>query len=336
MDILIGKDGFLFLRAGTNQVLSRLTGAYSLTKKDLDNWGEELESRLNFAKRRGFQYRFWILPDKHCVYPDLLPDGICLFDARPSIQLVENFPQIVSYPVNFFRDLPNRSAYYKTDTHWTEVGMVEWLNHSLSEFGCPPLDYETETRKYTGDLGVKLSPPQSENIQVIRYNSQAKLIGWNGLTNIGTVKYYEGTTDTLPTALVFGDSFFNTWSDIAAQYFSKFYFIHAWCFDKSIIERLNPDIVINENVERFIFLKRNASLKAIMEQKIYDTPFSDFYRFSKYNPRGDKITGLDYTPFTEYLNKIKISSNPVEMIFKRLSFPFFSPPPPRKIFFLAS
>ncbi len=127
--VLVGRDGWLFLRADGDPNFIAFRGLNPFTEDDLDAWQHVLEQRSAWLAARGIPLLIVIPPDKETVYPEYLPAEISPIRPPSRLdQLVEHLRRTHS-PVHF---LDLRAAlmaakssgrlYFKTDTHWNDLG----------------------------------------------------------------------------------------------------------------------------------------------------------------------------------------------------------------------
>lgn len=322
---IIGKDGFLFLDEDSNSVIDQITGKLPLSEELLDRWTKTIISRNRDASKGGFKYFFVIVPNKHCVYAEKLPDNIRLSEARAARQLKGRLGFVIEYPLEYLRSASKHYLYYKTDTHWNSLGALLFMNDFFKRLHLPPVNYTIREREITGDLGDKLSSPQTSMTVEAEINSTTSVKYDNGVKNIGHVIFYENINKNLPVGVIFGDSFFNNYTSLLSQYFSKLYFFHAPVYDKNILERLKPDIVINQNIERFVRRPHEASLRNRFYMKLATMPYSRRDEVIAINPVGEEISGIDYNLAKKFIGAIKNAPN--EEIYKRLQAQMFTHPP---------
>jgi hypothetical protein len=266
-DVIKGKDGWLFLRAGSNNVLDQHTGRRRMPREDVGAWHAALAERVAWAARRGIAYRAIIVPDSHAVYRDKLPDDIAArlvpHDRRPVPAMVASLPpdvrDAVIYPLE---ELIAASAHDETfqrgDTHWTEFGswvVYELLKDSLAGV---PADWIGEDRlrfhaaSEWGDLASKLDPPQMTLcLRAELAGADAELVHDNKVRNNGHVRVYRRST-AQPRCLVFADSFARNIEKFLVNTFGETVLVHSSRrFDYSLAEAVAPDLVLTLGVERF-------------------------------------------------------------------------------------
>lgn len=274
--VLHGKSDFLFLTNDTNHVLDRISGKIKYTPECREKWQEEIQRRKSHAQQFGYFYKFIIPPNKHCVYQEFLPDDIKISPDRIVSRLAAEFPDTIIYPYDFFREKKDTLLYHKTDTHWNELGAILFMNSIAESFGSKKLEYEIFSKRIYGDLGSKLEPPVSSTTFAVNISAAAHKIYDNNFPFRGG-HYITQTDDrSLPTGIAFCDSFFNTIWNIIASYFYKLYVFVAPIFDTRLIEKINPDVVLSETVERFIDFPVDREFEQFIYEKFFTSDFDHF------------------------------------------------------------
>jgi alginate O-acetyltransferase complex protein AlgJ len=74
----------------------------------------------------------------------------------------------------------------------------------------------------------------------------------NHIANIGNLFVSQNEDSSLPSAVIFRDSFSTYLLELYAQTFSRLVCVWQPNIDYSIIERERPDVVISQQVERFL------------------------------------------------------------------------------------
>jgi tetratricopeptide (TPR) repeat protein len=281
-----GKNEWMFLHNDSNWVFGQVTGKTPLSDVAISEWVEELENRQEHAKSNNYKYVFLIIPNKHCVYSEFLPDGVLLSENRPAVQL-SKASNLFYYPLSCLRNAKNKfDVYYKTDTHWNSVGASLVLN-AIADKLCIPssIRMQIEDVDIIGDLGSKFTPIICSKSSEIMLDDKGSVIFSNNCPNIGGFVVYRGIRSDLPTAVVFGDSFLRSNIHILSQFFSKIYFFHAPIFDRQLILSIRPNVVISANVERFISANqfKNQSFYHVLLNKIRNLAIMPVNFFKKFN-----------------------------------------------------
>lgn len=312
-----GKDDFLFLAGDTNNVIRQISGDNALNEKMIAAWGAEFEERRQHSRTHNYLYKFIIVPNKHCVYADKLPDDVPISENRPAIQLRDKYPDIIEYPIDILKKRRDEVVYHKTDTHWNSPGAVIYYNDLAVRLGLEPLKYEVTDIQYMGDLGNKMQPPLTLPSKDIKFVPKANIVYDNKFTSIGHGVFYENDNKSLPVAIVFGDSFINLTHHILAEYFSRLYFFHAPVFDQKVIERIAPDIVLNENVERFVHALHEKSLPERVYKKIFGIGYNLIGEVANFSGWKENVSGINYEIVNDYISSYGKSKNASDYLINR-------------------
>lgn len=264
-EIIKGTDEWLFLREGTNNSYSYLTGSNKVDPAVQRQWLRTINSRASL----GVPSAHLICPEKLAVFPEFLPD--CMLDDRRFARILAERPDVV-YPVEALRERINgTSCYPKSDTHFNEAGAINCVRIALEKFG---ISWEFEPNwmiaRFAGDLGAKLTPQQeSESLRLANPWSIRSFD--NDIVNRGRVMLIQNTAVENRRLLLFGDSFSGlNLARIFSGAFSEVLFVHSLSIDYAVMQRFRPDFVIYELAERFLRLAPNdgLSLVAILWDKI--------------------------------------------------------------------
>ncbi len=265
---LKGKNGYLFLTNDSNKIIPQITGKIKFSRKELLNWKLLLEMRHSWLEKRKIKYLYCIAPNKACIVPECLPDNITLSENRLICQfkkyLSENsFVEIVDPTEKLRQANTYRQTYNKGDTHWNFYGAYVASQFLISEVkkSLPvrellesdiKISQEIATDPEEFDLGNKVGWENDTIYKIEFVDRSARCVFDNGVKVTGHLSIYENKNQNLPSAMVFGDSFGNIMTSYLAESFSRLVFVHQPNLDYELIEKEKPDIVISEQVERFL------------------------------------------------------------------------------------
>jgi alginate O-acetyltransferase complex protein AlgJ len=273
-DVMIGRDGWLF-HAG-DRMIDDCRGARPMTPQELKNWQTLLEKRRDWLARRGIKYLFVIAPDKESVYPEFLPEWMTR--VGPATRLDQFIAHMKAHSTVEVLDLrpallqakQTARTYLITDTHWNLYGafigyqaIIQALRRQLPDLDEPlPLAaFETHySQTKGGDLATMLGQEQSlperdyvdlrprPPLQRIEYRVDTNILNkkWNLLT--------EPVCSENPAqkyrAFFFRDSFSVFLVPYLAYSFRRAVYIWLNTWDTQVIEREQPDVVVDQIVER--------------------------------------------------------------------------------------
>lgn len=252
----VGKEGWLFLSNDTNRVMEQITGTYNLAGSFDVLWKEVFKFRKKKLDALGVKYTFLIAPNKECVYEQFLPPGLSLSDKRPVSRVLEQATGHVEviYPLHELRELAGSvDVFPKGDTHWNLLGALAAYRLFVSKIGVHPVQ-DSEIEFYTdsqGDLSSKIGQ-STEYVRGRIRRPNYKVVFDNRVPNTGNRKTFENRDLSLPSCVMFRDSFGSILLDVLAQTFSRFTAVWQANIDYEIVEEFRPDFVLSEQAERFV------------------------------------------------------------------------------------
>lgn len=263
-DVLISDDNWLFAYQGTNCIHDILQGKSPLTEEQIQTWKRTLEERKAFCSSLGAEYHFLIIPLKQCVYADKLA-GYNISEQRPARQVAEK--TLAEYPLAFFQELKKESpCYYQYDTHWNDFGCDKFYAHLLKQE--LPATIEAFYAVPLHDLWVKIHSDPCPETLCYRYPQQ-NILYYNQIENVGGLIICENKAHSKSTAVIFGDSFSRFCINTISQYFSHVFFFQTTGFDTDILQKIQPDIVINCHAENFIHAVEEIRFQSFFEALLY-------------------------------------------------------------------
>ncbi len=259
---IVGADGYLFHQ--DHDAIDQLTGALRFHDSQLAVWTQVLLRRAEWCERHGAVFREMIIPEKHVVYADKLPRSIRLSKRRAALQILgaleDSIRPRVLYPVEELRAAGDRQpTFFKTDTHWSSFGayigyaaLVKSLGQDMDAPLYPVDAIEYVEKRYVGDLGVRFAVEREESASFLKRPAQPAPIYQNHNFGRGAVHIYESADRTLPTCVLFRDSFSNALIPFLAQNFSRIVAVSSMSYFYDLLEQERPDVVLSITIERFL------------------------------------------------------------------------------------
>lgn len=265
----IGKDGWLFFTdVNDGNPIARYQGYAMNTEEELRTIAAHLVEIRDELAERGIEFVIFIAPDKERVYFDKMPEKYGPpAEEYCTKQLVDylhaNTDLRVLYPLEELMAAKAKLSepiYYKTDTHWNQIGGYIGACALLKELGIQMPAYDsgeitiTESgRERIGDLskmiglGAQLKGT-SVDYAVTGYDT-------HGIENLGDFDYgyrYRATEGADPRKiLVIRDSFIISMLPYLSSQFSGSYYITFPAFKGDLIDEQQPDVIIFECIERY-------------------------------------------------------------------------------------
>lgn len=259
--VLLGKDDWLFYKTQLDgHPLWDYMGINHFTEDELAAMAANLtQMRDYFENERGIDFYLTALPNKEIVYEEYMPDTIArVNEVSRGEQVAEymwaNTDLVYVFPKQALSEAKEQyQVYYKTDTHWNQIGAFVGMQEIFREAYGTHADidsvvFRVDSETFSGDL--------------------ATIAGVNDQYAIDTVYAFEReSADPAQyrdeVALVVGDSFSGFLSAIAKGYYKEVYWIYTKEFTMDMVEEYQPDVIIWETVERFAetFLNENLLTK---------------------------------------------------------------------------
>lgn len=140
--VVVGKEGWLFLGYDQHygQVLSKVRGIESKKTSEayIDNAVKVRRINQDWLASKGIKTLFAIAPNKHSIYPEYLPEWLAVTNLNSTDRFVE---KAVSSGLNILdlretlldEKTSSTQLYYKTDTHWNNLGALYAYERVISE-----------------------------------------------------------------------------------------------------------------------------------------------------------------------------------------------------------
>jgi hypothetical protein len=288
--IIVGKNNYLFLGNSFDEVMDQVTGKIHFNKKQLTKWKSSFQLRARYLDLMGIPFYAVLVPKKHTVYPEYLPEYIIPAKENVFDQIMNSGPgfDLLHLKDTLISSKPywGNLLYNKTDSHWSEIGAyisyVKIINHLKADFNDLASIVLTrddfDVKPHPGvqnkfilnlivdmnDYNVTIIKPDNWNNQIVKTNYEGDTLPSNPFD---FVYYHEKViihnSEKKYTLLVFEDSFSVRLSAFLNQTFGKIIYCHysepeAKEFTQ-LVERFKPDLVLYEFGEQSLALHDLAS-----------------------------------------------------------------------------
>ncbi|GGE76971.1 alginate O-acetyltransferase AlgX-related protein [Sphingomonas prati] len=266
---LVGRDGALFLAGGSNAVAT----LYNRSENDLARanligrrWNDLFAARRRRMADLGAQYLQLIVPEKQSIQGHLMEPPLA--GATPLLEAIERNadPAYLSTFGLLLNAEQTKRTYRRNDTHLGPFGAQHVAQAIATAVNVTiPIPTLTKLAVREGDLGGKFNPEIWETVDepleipgTIMPARTTIHLPDDG-RHIGRHYLFRNAAALSPLKVVcFGNSQFEagdlpqalTWW--AARIFSEFHFIWDPAFDDAYIDRIRPDVVIGQTIERFL------------------------------------------------------------------------------------
>jgi len=291
---LVGEEGWLFLCHDSNGCIEQYTGALRLNGKMLEDYASLYQKRQAYLRDRNIHYMLAIAPGKEYIYSEYLPKDVTA-SSLPAVrdQFIAAVNPVLDTPVVDLRSvlLAHKSRgqlCYMNDSHWNYLGAMiasaDIMQRVRSRFPEVPEFDESKFQlvwgaEGTGDLSLKVrldyvegtyveSGRQSTTTQPhsaigVRYEITAHEVvehAYKGLSATRPTRLYrKAEAANLPRAIILRDSYADWMIPFLSEHFAESLFIWTRNLDEKVIDSFQPDLVIEEVVDRFLITNRAAA-----------------------------------------------------------------------------
>ncbi len=266
--VLIGREGWLYYTG--DRSIQDYQGLQQLSQEHLDLIDRKLARIKLQMERQGIAFLVVIAPDKHTIYPEYLPENIQKVQPGTRLdQILEYNQSHAQVPILDLRAemLFRKTAdviYYRTDSHWNDLGAydayAEIMKALLPRFPVlqpRPLDDFSLSRSEVSGRGlaelISLQYFLTDEMVTLAplFERRAGPAEVTFLPEDSMLTFARQIDDpTLPTAVIFRDSFSTTLVPYFEEHFRRSVFVWSYQVDFDLVIHEQPDIVILEVVER--------------------------------------------------------------------------------------
>jgi hypothetical protein len=271
---IIGKQNWIYLYGesfGISQDIARKNLlAQPVLTTVINGWLE----RRALLKTKNIRYYQAIWPDKHNIYPEYLPfsvkmqmkDTLSKVDQMiTALKEADSTVEIIDVRSDLIAAKSITQAYLKNDTHWNEYGAFVAYQKLIGRVAA---DYPTLHPKEVKDFDITWQDSGSGDLlQIMGMNSTNVFIdrvpGFKPLTftpdivALPTDSYPASTeffknnkSENMLRVLVFRDSYTRALTNLINPHFLEVLYIWG-NYDQQIVDRYQPNIVIDAHVERY-------------------------------------------------------------------------------------
>lgn len=283
--VVLGRDGHLFLLAGSNGEVARLGADPAQRARLVAQWLALIEARRARAAATGLHFLQLIVPEKTALVPELLPDPdvggpspfLTALEAalaeRPALAACTLSGRAALQATAAARGAPMAEFVRRLDSHPSAAGMHALARAVLMRLGEAPPDLGGRfgrSRLADGDLRAQFLPePCFEEVAQLhartfeRFGAEPAVVAAHVPEDGAHIGRWEHCrTDGAPSPrrlLAFGNSVCgsiearqNLLSGWLARWFAEYRFHWQPAVDWAVVEAAAPDILLCQTVERFM------------------------------------------------------------------------------------
>lgn len=268
--VKFGKGKFLF--SNIHEAHISYTHSNLLTEEELKNSVTKFTNRKAKLNAENKEYYLGYFPNKHKIYPEYLPHSM-RNQIKDTIALAEQIRDALSQTsLNFFdpkdelyKHKNDNLLYHKLDTHWNDYGAFvaynaffnDYKELGIKPYGISEFNISYMTRSW-GDLtkliGTDTIRGYSETRPLFKFKDQSRSYKTADVKGYptGTLRTINPTSGSDKKVLFFGDSFSVYVMQFFSLHFNEVIYVRD-SYNQELIDKINPDIVIELMVERFIY-----------------------------------------------------------------------------------
>jgi hypothetical protein len=270
--VIIGKDGWLFYRPDGDRDLISFRGMNPLSEEELTAWQTLLEKRNAWLASRGIPLLVVMPPDKQTIYPEYLPPEYERVRPQSRLdQLVERLRQTHS-PVRFL-DLrsallaakPTGILYHLTDTHWNDSGafvgyrvIISAVKEMLPKWNILPRTRDDFVKgpvhREIGDLARMMDMSDQYRDQGFELTGKIPFAIPADLMNRQAFVIQDLNGPKKPSLVFYHDSFGIGLAPMLGPHFGRIAYAYFYEMNPAFILKEKPDLVIDEFLERNLYI----------------------------------------------------------------------------------
>lgn len=265
--VILGKDGWLFYnpRGSDGDPIADYQGVRTVSEEQLSKIAHALVTFRDSLSAQGKEFILMICPSKESIYGnEFLPDHFATGNTYTIGDQVAAYLQThtdltIVYPkevlLKAMKEDPDNLYYYKTDTHWNELGGYIGAAELLKalDISMPALSelQISQTQDYVGDLS-KMTGMQSEFACDVTYTlhgyaeNEAVLLSEDEKSRQYTADYTDSRS-----ILILRDSFSINMFPYLASQFKKTTFVSRGHYAPDDLLDPQADIIVGQFVERY-------------------------------------------------------------------------------------
>lgn len=267
--VIVGDDNWLFYsRADDGDSVSCYQGTNLLSEEELEHIAHNCMEQREFLAQQGVEFVIFIAPNKERIYYDKMPEKygspshsyrvrqiVDYLKANTDVRVVYPYEELMQA-----KELIDENIYYKTDTHWNNIGGYVGTVALMEELGIemPSIDDEQISivcgDNIAGDLSAMLNLSKELAFSDVEYYVE----GYD-THNVQVVEedflnayaYHAENAD--PRKIyVRRDSFSSAMRTYIGSQFSDSYLRYSGSYSYEDYRTQNPDIYVYETVERYV------------------------------------------------------------------------------------
>lgn len=270
-DVVIGKQTenrnmqwLFYNNKKSGDPLSYVTGIKKFSEKEKIRFVNNINKNTKKLEDKNIDLYYMVIPNKSTVYKELLPNNINIIQGENESNRLYNFIKAnnINNYIYIYDELIDAKTYtyYSQDTHWNDYGgfigarilqdkIDSSYNYLFDDVKIEVEDFYERIGDLTTLLNVdKINSYKEKKVNVKEYLKNKKY-------TVDKKEMYTVYTNEEPIVekkiMIIGDSFNSALLPYLAKIYSEVIFIHIDDYNNDFIDKIKPDIVVIERVERY-------------------------------------------------------------------------------------
>lgn len=251
--VVKGDEGWYFLGEADGNPIQKAKGFDTFSTQNLQNIKQRVASYGHWLYQKNIKYYICVAPSKHTTYAKHL--HIQAYSKNTEWQQLSKFLEIIDLSAKF-PPVDAKQLFNKTDTHWNEyagfwasVALLERIKRDFPDLPVPNFNQVK--------IDTSVVVEQQDLTRMLQIKVPERLIHLNWAVpelskEIEKRRFKANNPKLKHKVLLFGDSFSFAMLKFLKESFGEFIFVWSHQFDKNLIEKEQPDIVITQFVERYL------------------------------------------------------------------------------------
>ena len=286
--VVLGKDGWMFLNdPGDGNTVGTYMGLDIYSEEQLAHIADNMRKTDEYLKARGKEFVILILPNKERVYSDKMPDYFGqpgeLYKVKQVVDYLRTHTDVrVVYPLQEMLAAKETvksldviqseehkndevTIYHKYDTHWNGIGAYVGAKALLDELGIvvPAIDAPSTKITYVDNGSADLAGMINLSKDFVNKEDDYHVSGYDShdceclKDDFTTEIIYKANDADERKLFIARDSFTSAMAPYVGSQFNESYMYYDRNLTQDIIEKENPDILVYEVVERYVYMLEN-------------------------------------------------------------------------------
>lgn len=267
--VIVGKDNWLFYAAKDDgDPIADYRGEYLFTQSQLEDIAQRLSEMRDELAAQDIEFVLFLAPDKERIYSEYMPEEYGApaekYRYRQIYEYIRDNTDIrIVDSLDALRDAKTKTdlpLWYKTDTHWNDVGAYVGSRALLAELGIelPDIDEGIYTPVMQEETAGDLARLLHLEFLLKRGDNECRLQGFEEKGETVAEEGYHSAAEHHNSGAderriyVCRDSYCDAMLQYIGSSFNESRYVYWQFFDSADLFDYDPDVFVFEVVERYL------------------------------------------------------------------------------------